>query len=85
MIIIIGDFLSKHELPLIEHEGRRARERQREGLARRAEGESQRSGNFSLMINYMGNYMKIICLKEKYLAENVYICSGNNKQRRLWA
>ena len=49
MIIIIGDFLSKHELPLIEHEGRRARERQREGLARRAEGESQRSGN--LIIN----------------------------------
>ena len=27
----------------------------------------------------MGNYMKIICLKEKYLAENVYICSGINK------
>ena len=47
MIIIIGDFLSKHVLPRIEHEGRRARERQREGLARRAEGESQRSGNFS--------------------------------------
>ena len=44
MIIIIGDFLSKHELPRIEHEGRRARERQRE-----------RSGNFSLMINYMGD------------------------------
>lgn len=30
--------------------------------------------NFSLMINYMGNYMKIICLKEKYLAGNVYLC-----------
>ena len=56
MIIIIGDFLSKHEflrsvgaqafrgVPRIEHEGRRARERQRE-----------RSGNFSLMINYMGD------------------------------
>ena len=27
------------------------------------------------MRNYMGNYMKIICLKEKYLAGNVYICS----------
>ncbi len=34
--------------------------------------------NFSLMINYMGNYMKIICLKEKYLAGNVYLC--NQKQ-----
>ena len=22
----------------------------------------------------MGNYMKIICLKEKYLAGNVYLC-----------
>ena len=29
------------------------------------------------MINYMGNYMKIICLKEKYLAGNVYLCSEN--------
>ena len=27
------------------------------------------------MRNYMGNYMKIICLKEKYLAENVYLCT----------
>ena len=27
------------------------------------------------MSNYMGNYMKIICLKEKYLAGNVYLCS----------
>ena len=26
------------------------------------------------MRNYMGNYMKIICLKEKYLAGNVYLC-----------
>ena len=67
--------LSKHELPRIEHEGRRARERQREGLARRAEGESQRSGNFSLMINYMGNYMKIICLKETTFEKFVYLCA----------
>jgi len=34
-------------LRMNDHEGRRARERQREGLARRAEGESQRSGNCS--------------------------------------
>ena len=41
--------ISKHELPRIEHEGRRARERQRE-----------RSGNYSLMIIIWainGNYM----------------------------
>jgi len=35
------------KLRMNDHEGRRARERQREGLARRAEGESQRSGNCS--------------------------------------
>ena len=35
--------------------------------------------NNNYMRNYMGNYMKIICLKEKYLAGNVYLCSGNNK------
>ena len=30
--------------------------------------------NNNYMRNYMGNYMKIICLKEKYLAGNVYLC-----------
>ena len=31
--------------------------------------------NNNYMRNYMGNYMKIICLKEKYLAKKLYICS----------
>ena len=29
----------------------------------------------------MGNYMKIICLKEKYLAGNVYLCSQKQNDR----
>ena len=44
--------LCKQQLFLTNHEGRRARERQREGLARRAEGESQRSGNFTNFTNF---------------------------------
>ena len=47
--------------------------------------------NNNYMRNYMGNYMKIICLKEKYLAGNVYLCTqkqinnddyGNNNRKK---